>query len=122
MLLTWTGAYAGASCTTTRPPFFRSMTIRSSAGMSFQELAGAWATTSLGVGNLDGGVVPAARCAAAWAAKSNGSIIFSPFAATLAEHRPRRYPRFMYLATLMLLGSGELGREFTIAAKRVGCR
>ncbi len=28
----------------------------------------------------------------------------------------------MYLATLMLLGSGELGREFTIAAKRVGCR
>jgi phosphoribosylglycinamide formyltransferase 2 len=28
----------------------------------------------------------------------------------------------MYLATLMLLGSGELGREFTIAAKRIGCR
>ena len=28
----------------------------------------------------------------------------------------------MYTATLMLLGSGELGREFTIAAKRVGCR
>ena len=28
----------------------------------------------------------------------------------------------MYLATLMLLGSGELGREFTIAAKRLGCR
>jgi phosphoribosylglycinamide formyltransferase 2 len=28
----------------------------------------------------------------------------------------------MYLATLMLLGSGELGREFAIAAKRVGCR
>jgi phosphoribosylglycinamide formyltransferase 2 len=28
----------------------------------------------------------------------------------------------MYVATLMLLGSGELGREFTIAAKRLGCR
>jgi phosphoribosylglycinamide formyltransferase 2 len=28
----------------------------------------------------------------------------------------------MYLATIMLLGSGELGREFTIAAKRLGCR
>src|SRR3954447_1140843 len=28
----------------------------------------------------------------------------------------------MYLATLMLLGSGALGREFAIAAKRLGCR
>ncbi|HWC55676.1 MAG TPA: formate-dependent phosphoribosylglycinamide formyltransferase [Sphingomicrobium sp.] len=28
----------------------------------------------------------------------------------------------MYTVTLMLLGSGELGREFTIAAKRLGCR
>jgi phosphoribosylglycinamide formyltransferase 2 len=28
----------------------------------------------------------------------------------------------MHLATLMLLGSGELGRELTIAAKRLGCR
>ena len=28
----------------------------------------------------------------------------------------------MYLATIMMLGSGELGREFTIAAKRLGCR
>ena len=28
----------------------------------------------------------------------------------------------MYVATLMLLGSGELGREFAIAAKRIGCR
>ena len=28
----------------------------------------------------------------------------------------------MYFATLMLLGSGELGREFTIAAKRLGCK
>src|SRR5690349_11675182 len=28
----------------------------------------------------------------------------------------------MYLMTLMLLGSGELGREFAIAAKRLGCR
>ena len=28
----------------------------------------------------------------------------------------------MFVATLMLLGSGELGREFAIAAKRLGCR
>jgi phosphoribosylglycinamide formyltransferase 2 len=28
----------------------------------------------------------------------------------------------MYIATLMLLGAGELGREFAIAAKRLGCR
>src|SRR4028119_303418 len=28
----------------------------------------------------------------------------------------------MHLATLMLLGSGELGREFAIAATRLGCR
>ncbi|MGE5561879.1 MAG: formate-dependent phosphoribosylglycinamide formyltransferase [Bacillota bacterium] len=28
----------------------------------------------------------------------------------------------MFTATLLLLGSGELGREFTIAAKRLGCR
>src|SRR5919205_3797061 len=28
----------------------------------------------------------------------------------------------MYTATLMLLGSGELGREFAVAAKRLGCR
>ena len=28
----------------------------------------------------------------------------------------------MYLSTLMLLGAGELGREFAIAAKRLGCR
>ena len=28
----------------------------------------------------------------------------------------------MYLATIMLLGSGELGREVAIAAKRIGCR
>jgi phosphoribosylglycinamide formyltransferase 2 len=28
----------------------------------------------------------------------------------------------MYTATLILLGSGELGREFAIAAKRLGCR
>ena len=34
----------------------------------------------------------------------------------------RGYPPAMYLANLMLLGSGELGREFAIAAKRLGCR
>lgn len=28
----------------------------------------------------------------------------------------------MHIATLMLLGSGELGREFAIAAKRIGCK
>ncbi|MEO6432517.1 MAG: formate-dependent phosphoribosylglycinamide formyltransferase, partial [Sphingomicrobium sp.] len=28
----------------------------------------------------------------------------------------------MYIASVMLLGSGELGREFAIAAKRLGCR
>jgi phosphoribosylglycinamide formyltransferase 2 len=28
----------------------------------------------------------------------------------------------MFLSTLLLLGSGELGREFAIAAKRLGCR
>jgi phosphoribosylglycinamide formyltransferase 2 len=28
----------------------------------------------------------------------------------------------MYIATVMVLGSGELGREFAIAAKRLGCR
>src|SRR5436190_6187576 len=28
----------------------------------------------------------------------------------------------MNIATLMLLGSGELGREFAIAAKRLGCK
>jgi phosphoribosylglycinamide formyltransferase 2 len=46
----------------------------------------------------------------------------SPFGAGLAEHSRSRYPLAMYLATLMLLGSGELGREFAIAAKRLGCR
>src|SRR5437868_14785987 len=28
----------------------------------------------------------------------------------------------MYTSTLMLLGAGELGREFAYAAKRLGCR
>jgi phosphoribosylglycinamide formyltransferase 2 len=35
------------------------------------------------------------------------------------EHSKRA---LMHLASLMLLGSGELGREFAIAAKRLGCR
>ena len=38
------------------------------------------------------------------------------------EKRERGYRPTMFTATLMLLGSGELGREFTIAAKRLGCR
>src|SRR6476620_8752383 len=50
------------------------------------------------------------------------SACISPLAGALAEQWLRRYPLLMYLATLMLLGSGELGREFAIAAKRLGCR
>jgi phosphoribosylglycinamide formyltransferase 2 len=45
-----------------------------------------------------------------------------PFGAGLAEHSRCRYRAAMYTATVMLLGSGELGREFAIAAKRLGCR
>ena len=45
------------------------------------------------------------------------------FAAGLAEQsRAAAIAQAMYTATLMLLGSGELGREFAIAAKRLGCR
>ena len=46
----------------------------------------------------------------------------SPFARRSSRACLRRYRAAMYLATLMLLGSGELGREFAIAAKRLGCR
>src|SRR4029453_18881057 len=42
--------------------------------------------------------------------------------AGLAELCGPRYRPLMYLATVMLLGWGELGREFGIAAKRLGCR
>jgi phosphoribosylglycinamide formyltransferase 2 len=42
--------------------------------------------------------------------------------AGLAEQSRPGYRRGMFTATLMLLGAGELGREFTIAAKRLGCR
>ncbi len=52
MLATWTGAKAGASWTTTRPPLARSMTIRSSAGIAFQALGGDLATISFGVGSF----------------------------------------------------------------------
>jgi phosphoribosylglycinamide formyltransferase 2 len=91
--------------------------------MVFHALAGAAATMSFGVGSFDGGVAPAAKCAAAPAVANNiGNIRFSRAEAGLAEHSPSGYPRAMYLATLMLLGSGELGREFAIAAKRLGCR
>jgi phosphoribosylglycinamide formyltransferase 2 len=48
--------------------------------------------------------------------------MITPCRAGLAELSERRYPQAMYVATLMLLGSGELGREFAIAAKRLGCR
>jgi phosphoribosylglycinamide formyltransferase 2 len=39
---------------------------------------------------------------------------------TIGEAAAKR--AFMHTATLMLLGSGELGREFAIAAKRLGAR
>jgi phosphoribosylglycinamide formyltransferase 2 len=48
--------------------------------------------------------------------------MFLPFTADLAEHSRPGYRQAMFTATLMLLGSGELGREFAIAAKRLGCR
>ena len=58
MLATWTGAKAGASWITTRPPSARSITIRSSAGIVFHALAGAAATMSLGVSSFSGGAAP----------------------------------------------------------------
>ena len=40
----------------------------------------------------------------------------------LGPRAVRRYEGAVHIATLLLLGSGELGREFAIAAKRLGCR
>src|SRR4051794_36672665 len=119
MLATWTGAKAGASWTITRPPLARSITIRSSAGIAFHALAGDCATTSLGVSSL--GAAPP-RATAAATIKTERILVPPLVALALAEPVTRRYPPPMFLATLMLLGSGELGREFTIAAKRLGCR
>ena len=45
-----------------------------------------------------------------------------PMARPLGNRGPAAKAPAMFTATLMLLGSGELGREFTIAAKRLGCR
>ena len=53
---------------------------------------------------------------------SNERMEIPSVAAGLAEQSPRGYRGAMFTATLMLLGSGELGKEFTIAAKRLGCR
>src|SRR5437763_14559176 len=127
MFATWTGAKPGASCTITRPPFARSITNRSSAGIVFHAEAGAAATMSLGVGNFGG--------AGAAAAVSEAAVRRSRFLipAVVPLRRQGSSPGFlppqehskgptMYLSTLMLLGSGELGREFAIAAKRLGCR
>src|SRR4051812_36464553 len=75
---------------------------------------------SFGVSSFFAGAAPISSAAADISNKDR--ITFPPDRAGLAEHSQRRYRRAMYLATLMLLGSGELGREFAIAAKRLGCR
>jgi hypothetical protein len=64
MLATWTGANAGASWTTMRPPLARSMTISSSAGIAFHALAGAAATMSFGVSSFFAGAAPISSAAA----------------------------------------------------------
>src|SRR6185369_14238741 len=121
MLATWTGANCGASCTTTRPPLARSMTSRSSGSIVFHADAGAPATISFGVSSF--GLAGAAPISSAAAVRSNNDRMASPFnGAGLAEQSRPRYRLIMYTATLMLLGSGELGREFAIAGKRLGCR
>jgi phosphoribosylglycinamide formyltransferase 2 len=43
-------------------------------------------------------------------------------AIALGNRRAEAKAAVMFVATLMLLGAGELGREFAIAAKRLGCR
>src|SRR4051812_29675761 len=75
---------------------------------------------SFGVSSFFAGAAPISSAAADISNKDR--ITFPPDRAGLAEHSQRRYRRAMFTATLMLLGSGELGREFAIAAKRLGCR
>jgi hypothetical protein len=75
MLATWTGAKAGASWTMTSPPPFSSITIRSSAGISRQALAGAAAISSEGVR----GGPEWAGGAAAWAAARRKGMIMTRF-------------------------------------------
>ena len=92
---------------------------------SAMRVAGAAATISVGVVRL-GRRRGADQRATAAEKQQHGACIrhlSSREPAGLAEDcaaLARR--RAMYLATLMLLGSGELGREFAIAAKRLGCR
>src|SRR6476619_4371516 len=96
------------------------MTISSSAGIVRQALAGAAPTMSVGVSSFFAGAAPVSRTAAA--ASNNERIGPLLRTAGLADQFARRYRQAMYVATLMLLGSGELGRELAIAAKRLGCR
>src|SRR5690349_14973718 len=102
MLATCTGAKAGASWMTIRPPLARSITRRSSAGIVFHALAGAPATMSDGVGSLDAGADPESTAAAA---TSNSERMNSSPAGGLAEQSRHGYRRPMFTATLMLLGS-----------------
>src|SRR3954463_8149245 len=74
MLATWTGAKAGASCTTTRAPFARSITRRSSAVIVFHGVAGAAATMWLGVSIFFAGAAPRSK-AAAGASRKVGFIL-----------------------------------------------
>ena len=98
------------------------MTSRSSAGIVFHALAGAAATMSVGVGSFFAGAAPQ-QTRRRRRATMGAHRFLLPRGGGPAEHSRRRYRRrAMYTATLMLLGSGELGREFTIAAKRLGCR
>src|SRR5690349_6535821 len=103
-----------------RPPL-RSMTSRSSGEMVFHSAAGAEFTMSVGVRSFYGGAAPIATMADV--SSNNERMRFSPRICTgLAEQSRRGYRPAMYTATLMHLGSGELGREIAIAAKRLGCR
>src|SRR5690348_4586332 len=116
---------------TTRLPPARSMTRRSVAGISTQSLAGAAFTASPGERTGAGAVGGAGTAAANAAALARRMRCF--MRTVVPRRRPGSSPGFlpsqehsksraMYLATLMLLGAGELGREFAIAAKRLGCR
>ena len=83
MLATWTGANAGASWITTRPPFARSMTSRSSAGIVFHALAGALATMSLGVGSFLAGAAPISERGGSDEQQIERMTVSSPSAASL---------------------------------------
>src|SRR5829696_3330489 len=97
------------------------MTSRSSGAISRQAPAGASATISDGVLGFAGGAAATSRTAET---RSSLRITHPPQrnGGGLADDCSRRYRPPMHIATLMLLGSGELGREFAIAAKRLGCQ